>query len=398
MSGSSYMGYVLSAAERRRQEAEAKRRLAEEIKRAEEARKREIERKRREQIEREKGRLAAAERLAEIGRELAKKRISRTDTGGSQGVIIERTVGGPGADTVSDMRRLAGKMKEALDAIPETSRHKLEKVITAAETAIREAEEHDFDPYYFHSLTWADHDLQRMLVGKMREEEELSREAEEGRRRCDSLVVQLHAVAENSVLEGERARAADLVSKVEALDGLDDPGAVLSELGAVEPEAQEVIESYQQNIGRGQERDFVTGQVGQVLSEMGYEMLPLSRPQAAESGTSVAYFKTPDGEALKVEAGLDEALHCELMRLVRDDGEEAPSSESEMQSKCRRWCGDYGKLIHELEERSISIGEFWRKAPEEMQFEDLEVSTEDLDEQSWNSYEEENAPMRKETD
>ncbi len=381
MSHSNYSSYrVRVSVESARQR---KRRLENERKQAEERQKREAEERRKLQLEEARKGAEVMEKAKELASRLREAETAERDSTHEEAASANKSSTAKDDDRKKLMKVEVADIRETISELPEVLSASFKGELLKIEECLDKVVKSGFDPFFLNSLEWARRNTLSLVdqaTEKMQTMELLSREDYE---LIDDMVAGMTAVLTDPVLPDIEAEARAIITRIREIEARDVMTQGLDELGVLHERYKALLARHMEVMDRDSEREFVEDNIKDILQGMGYEVLTMQNNPALEKDLAGGYYLTPDGEAVRLSMGLDRAFHLELLRLEGEGNEGAGSTDDEMTSKSRRFCGDYDLLLERLRERNIEIDEAWRVPPEKAEFDTCVVrDLEEIDRRS----------------
>ncbi|MDW7652361.1 MAG: hypothetical protein SCK29_12920 [Bacillota bacterium] len=375
MSSSSYESYSISAAELRRMEEEAKRRMEEERKRQEEERRRREEEKRKKEVAEVKERIVAMKKLQEIGRELHRREQEKAIMTKASVKAPTTTAAGKDKSQMlmekkAAMIEMAHKIREQLARIPAEWEPMLGNQRARFQKTLEDIERAGFDTFDYNRLESLRMYVNQYVCSAADRYIDWERKRETLQRDGDRLFAIIQSLVRRAPEENQKRDAALMLERLQGLFAQSSLDRAFEGVAVLNVQAQRLSSDVEKAIQQELAKNKVIDNVRDVLlNEMGYDVIEVRPPsgQAAVPGVKDLYFRTPDGEAVRISMGRDNTMRQEFMLLHKSENDTL-TPEAAAVEKCRRWCKDHAVLGKKLSAHGIFLRTNWRQEPEKGNF------------------------------
>ncbi len=375
MSSSSYESYSLSAAELRRMEEEAKRRMEEERMRQEEERRRREEEKRKKEVAEVKERIVTMKKLQEIGRELHRREqekatMTKASVKAPTTTAAEKDKSQILMEKKAAMKEMAHKLREQLARIPVEWESMLGNQRARFQKTLEDIERAGFDTFDYNRLESLRMYVNQYVCSAADRYIDWERKRETLQRDGDRLFALIQSLVRRAPEENQKRDAALMLERLQGLFVQNSLDRAFEGVAVLNVQAQRLSSDVEKAIQQELAKNMVIDNVRDVLlNEMGYDVIEVRPPsgQATVPGVKDLYFRTPDGEAVRISMGRDNTMRQEFMLLHKSENDTL-TPEAAAVEKCRRWCKDHAVLGKKLLAHGIFLRTNWRQEPEKGNF------------------------------
>jgi len=189
------------------------------------------------------------------------------------------------------------------------------------------------------------------------------------------VLARLDVIAQQSRFEPQRQQAIALRNALTDILQQDDLAMLTNGYQQFQSQVQELEKEFEELTNKENDRQFILQQTGEVLKEMGYEVIHTPyHPDNDPYGTLAMNFKAPAGQGVRISVTLSNSIHGQFCQLVpRENPQASGVDEQRLLSQCQSWCHDYEKLIEKLRMRGFDLQKYWHFPADLTQIDKIEV-------------------------